>query len=61
LWSFVAAGTRRWVRIAVVLTVAADREAEHVQVAVVHTLAAECLERTAIARIVAAMDGMTEA
>jgi hypothetical protein len=43
-----------------VLTVAADREAEHVQVAVVHALAAEGLERTAVARIVAAMDVMAE-
>jgi hypothetical protein len=56
----VAAGVRRRVAVAVVLTVAADREAEHVQVAVVHALAAEGLERTAVARIVAAMDVMAE-
>lgn len=43
------------------LTIAADREAEHVQVAVVHTLATEWLERTAVARIVTAMDVMVEA
>jgi hypothetical protein len=60
LWRLVAAGARGRVGFAVVLTVAADREAEHVQVAVVHALAAEGLERTAVARIVAAMDVMAE-
>jgi hypothetical protein len=61
LRNFVAAGPRRRVRIAVVLTIAADREAEHVQVAVVHALAAEGLERTALARIMAVMDFTVEA
>jgi hypothetical protein len=55
LWSYVAAYAFKWDRITLLAPIATDREAAHVQVAVVQLFASEVPQRTTLARIMAAM------
>ena len=55
LWSYVAAYAFTWDGITLLAPIATDREAAHVQVAVVQSFASEVPQRATLARIMAAM------
>ena len=55
LWSYVAAYAFKWDGITLLAPIATDREAAHVQVAVVQLFASEVPQRATLARIMAAM------
>ena len=55
LWSYVAAYAFNWDGITLLAPIATDREAAHVQVAVVQLFASEVPQRATLARIMAAM------
>ena len=55
LWSYVAAYAFNWDGITLLAPIATDREAAHVQVAVVQSFASEVPQRATLARIMAAM------
>ena len=55
LWSYVAAYAFKWDGITLLAPIATDREAAHVQVAVVQSFASEVPQRATLARIMAAM------
>ena len=61
LLSYVAAYAFKWDRITLLAPIATDREAAHVQVAVVQLFASEVPQRTTLARIMAAMGSLHDA
>lgn len=60
-WRYVTAGANGWGAFAVFAALAADRQAKHMQMAMVLLLAAELPRRAAFATIVTAMYGLHEA